>query len=47
MSTISIVARKKALGLYLNHQNEVGSELKKNIQKSMKIISLQIVLLMF
>ena len=29
MSTISIVARKKALDLYLNHQHEVGSELKK------------------
>lgn len=34
MSTISIVARKKALDLYLNHQNEVGSELKKKIPKT-------------
>lgn len=33
MSTISIVARKKALDLYRNHENEVGSELKKKYPK--------------
>ena len=33
MSTLSIVARKKALALYEDHSNEVGSELKKNHPK--------------